>query len=85
MSEQLHALTAVLPGKWAISHCKQGWVGPRAGPDRYEKISCPPPGFKSDCPTCNKSLHHLRYRPCLPSRGCWYVYGKQEGLKIIKL
>jgi len=34
MGDQLHALTAVLPGKWAISHCKHGWVGPRAGPSR---------------------------------------------------
>ena len=37
MSEQLHAPKAVLPVKWAISHYKQGWVGPRASPDRYEK------------------------------------------------
>jgi len=29
MCDQLHALTAVLPGKWAISHSKHGWVGPR--------------------------------------------------------
>ena len=28
MSEQLHAPNAVLPGKWAISLCKQGWVAP---------------------------------------------------------
>jgi hypothetical protein len=43
MGDQLHALTAVLPGKWAISHCKHGWVGPGAVPDIYEKekISCP--------------------------------------------
>jgi hypothetical protein len=43
MGDQLHVLTAVLPGKCAISHCKHGSVGPRAGTDRYEKeeISCP--------------------------------------------
>jgi hypothetical protein len=35
MGDQLHVLTAVLPGKWAISHCKYGSVGPRAGPDGY--------------------------------------------------
>jgi len=34
MGDQLHALTAALPGKWATSHSKHGWVGPRAGQDR---------------------------------------------------
>jgi len=29
MGDQLHTLTAVLPGKWAISHSKHGWLGPR--------------------------------------------------------
>jgi len=37
MSEQVHARTAVLPRKWAISHCKQGWMCPSADPDSYEK------------------------------------------------
>ena len=43
MSEQLNAPNAVLPVKWVISLCKQGWVGPRASPDMYEKqkTSCP--------------------------------------------
>jgi hypothetical protein len=56
MSEQLHALTAVLLGKWATSHRKQGWVGHRAGPDRK---SLPSPGFNSECPACSRLLHHL--------------------------
>ena len=61
MIKQLHAPNAVLPVKWAIFHCKQGWVGPKAGPDRYEKgkISCPPPGFKSDCPACRYTIYAI--------------------------
>jgi len=84
MNEQLHAPNAVLPGKWAISHCKQGWVGLRAGPDRYEKekISCPPPGFKSDCPACRYTIYTIplpatqRVLVCL-----WHKVGE----KIIKI
>jgi len=34
MGDQLHALTALLPGKCAISHYIHSTVGPRAGPDR---------------------------------------------------
>jgi hypothetical protein len=28
MGDHLHALTALLPGMWTISHSTYGWVGP---------------------------------------------------------
>ena len=41
---QLHAPTALPPGKRPGTHCIGGWVGPRVGLDGCGKI-LPPPGF----------------------------------------
>ena len=40
---QRHALSALPPRKRPSTHCRGGWVGPRAGLDRCGK-SLPPPG-----------------------------------------
>jgi hypothetical protein len=62
---------------------KAGWAPGLVQTCMRKRISYPPPGFKSDCPACSKSLHHLPYPPCQPYRGCWYVYGTEKLSKII--
>jgi len=85
MSEQLHAPNAVLPVKWAISLCKQGRVGPRAGPDRYEKekTSCPPLGFKSDCPACHYTIYAIPPASHTEGAGMSMAHIRGEIMKIL--
>jgi hypothetical protein len=47
--------------------CIGGWVGPRAGLDRYKNLAST--GIQSpDCPACSKLLYKLRYAgPSPPS------------------
>jgi len=42
----LHALAALLLERSSSTHCRGGWVGPRAGMNEYEeeKICCPHQG-----------------------------------------
>jgi hypothetical protein len=54
------APAALPPGKWPVTYCIGGWVGPRAGLDGCENF--PPTGIRSlDHPARSKSLYRLSY------------------------
>jgi hypothetical protein len=55
-----HTLSILPPGKRPGTHCTEGWVGPRAGPDGCGKLA--PSGDRSlDLPARRLSLYRLQY------------------------
>ena len=59
MSGQQHALAILYPRERPGTHCTGGWVGPRAGMDRWKIL---PPGIRSpDCSAHSQLLYWLSY------------------------
>ena len=71
MRGQRHAPAALYPWERPGTHCTEGCVGPRAGPDRCGK-SRPPTGIRfPDRPAHSQSLYQLCYLAHHIYIRCW--------------
>jgi len=87
MGDQLHALTAVLPGKWAISHSKHGCVAPGLVKTGRTKRKCLAPHWGSNLTVQPVASSYTVYSIPSPSHtagdGMSMAYRTGKILKII--